>query len=122
MIFENMIGRTMARVDGGIGDEVMTFYGEDGSMFRFWYDQDCCATCSINDIAGDLSDLVGTPIVQAELVESEDFPAPENADSYTWSFYKFRTIKGDVTVRWLGESNGYYSETVSFEERLTKED
>lgn len=44
-----------------------------------------------------------------------DFNESEH-DSYTWTFYKFRTKKGCVTIGWYGESNGYYSESVDFEE------
>jgi hypothetical protein len=121
--FKNMIGRSMTQVEGAVGDERMVFHAYDGSEFVFWYNHDCCATCTINDIAGDLTDLVGSPLIHAELVSSDqnagDKPS-EYADSWTWSFYKFRTMKGDVTIRWLGESNGYYSETVTYSETLAK--
>jgi hypothetical protein len=50
-----------------------------------------------------------------EVVSENSEHAPQYPDSWTWTFYKFATIKGYVTIRWLGESNGYYSESVDFE-------
>lgn len=75
----------------------------------------------VEDVVGDLSDLVGKPMVMAEMVEHvcknpDGIEIPEYQDSFTWTFYKLATVNGYVTIRWYGESNGYYSETVDFVE------
>lgn len=124
--FSNMVGVTMKEIEGKLGDEQMVFVAEDGRRFVFWYEPDCCASCSVEDICGDLSDLVGSPIVEAEEVSNyapetgkspwEVDPKEYTPESFTWTFYKFGTAKGSVTVRWLGTSNGYYSESVSYRE------
>lgn len=81
--------------------------------------QDCCENVWIEDIAGNVSDLIGYPIAMAEEESNSDNPPLAECDeSYTWTYYKLATIKGYVTIRWYGESNGYYSESVDFEEML----
>ena len=76
--------------------------------------QDCCEQVDLADICGDLKDLVGTPIVSAEESTSEKTNVGTLDDEVEmWTFYHLRTIKGDVTLRWKGTSNGYYSMGVS---------
>ena len=95
------------------GDELI-FETADGETYRMYHEQDCCERVRIEDIVGDLEDLVGSEILMAEEVEGESPADFEAYESYTWTFYKFATRKGYVDIRWLGESNGYYSESVSF--------
>ena len=110
----SMVGRTFVRVEGSVGSGEMLFVTADGERFLFTHFQDCCERVDINEIVGDLQDLVGEPLLIAEEVKGEvpaDFE-DQYTDSYTFTFYKFATRRGYVDVRWLGESNGYYSESV----------
>lgn len=100
------------KIEGEAGDDELKFFVNGVERFRMYHSQDCCETVQIEDICGDLEDLIGSPIIEAEEVSIEGAEPPEYADSYTWTFYKLGTIKGHVTIRWLGESNGYYSESV----------
>lgn len=112
----DMVGVTMADVRGDEGDEELLFVADDGRRWRFYHSQGCCEHVQLEEVVGDLDDLIGAPLLQAEEVSSDGAPEPLEGGSYTWTFYTFRTIKGSVTVRWLGTSNGYYSEGVDFEE------
>ena len=64
--FDKMIGHTIVNITGKEGDDEMIFTSEDGSKFEFIHEQSCCELVSINDIVGDLSDLIGSPIIEAE--------------------------------------------------------
>ena len=109
-----MLGKTFVQVTGSVGSGEMTFVTAQGEQFMFAHSQDCCESVRINDIVGDLQDLCGSPMLLAEQVQGAtpvDFEE-EYHESVTWTFYKFATSRGYVDVRWLGESNGYYSERV----------
>lgn len=115
-----LVGQTIKQIDK-MDDEIL-FILEDGRRAKMYHDQDCCETVIIDDIVGDLNDLIDSPIIRAEervscSYESE-WPTGEPMrgvdDSWTWTFYEISTNKGSVTIKWLGESNGYYSESVDF--------
>ena len=111
--FSVLEGLTLARVVENADKDEIYFETTCGRTFRQIHFQDCCECVGIEDIVGDLDDLIGVPIVRAEEREQRDVTARESG---TWTFYEIATIKGSVTIRWYGESNGYYSESVDFEE------
>lgn len=112
--FSDLKGKTVLDIDKS-SDEI-TFVTDSGK-YKMYHSQDCCESVSIDEIHGDLDDLIGSPILLAEEVTSGENPpgvTKDYQDSFTWTFYKLSTINGSVTIRWYGESNGYYSESVSF--------
>lgn len=110
MKFENLVGKTLVKVYQKDDDE-LHFVTADDEHYMLYHEQDCCEYVHIEDIAGNLEDLIGNPILVAAEVSQED---PAASDSGTWTFYKLATVKGWVDVRWYGSSNGYYSESVDF--------
>lgn len=116
-----LVGKILTNVEN-TGDEII-FTCEGGDMYKLYHSQDCCESVTVDDVIGDLSDLVGQPITVAEEVSGytptdEDgirkTNEAENYGSCTWTFYRFATQKGHVDIRFFGESNGYYSEDVDF--------
>ncbi len=104
-----LLGKTMTDVEV-LDSRMIVFHVDDGEIFVMFHYQECCESVYIEDICGDISDLVGLPITMAECAK-ENLPAKDDyEESWTWVFYKIGTSAGSVTVRWYGSSNGYYGE------------
>lgn len=133
-----MLGATITKIE--MNDLEVHFYCGDDTVYRMWHEGDCCEVVELVDICGEWDDLIGNPLLLADEASNEYKDAPnmmamlgpdavkkvfveklktgidresDGYDSQTWTFYRFGTIKGSVTLRWFGTSNGYYSERVS---------
>lgn len=102
-----LVGKTITSYDSS--ESEITFHCSDGSHVCMYHEQDCCEYVRVEDISGDLGDLVGHQ-VRSAYASSGTSPS-----SGTYTFYHIRSFGGSVCIRWLGESNGYYSESVSVE-------
>ena len=125
--FSVLNGETLTAIKGAHrGSATVHLSTESGKEFLLYHSQCCCEAVEVEDVCGDIDDLIGSPILLAEEVSNSDPIDGQEADitdSFTWTFYKLATIKGSVTIRWYGESNGYYSEDVDFlEAQGSKED
>lgn len=113
-LFDGMTFKSVKGMENG-NDEVI-FETECGRTFRMYHQQDCCERVYLEDVVGDVDDLIGSPILYAEESTSETPPDEENReywdDLQRWTFYKLATIKGYVDLRWFGSSNGYYGVSV----------
>lgn len=132
--FSDLVGKTLVSIDcrQKTDNDHIVFVTSNGEQYKLYHCQDCCEHVDIDDVVGDLDDLIGTPILHAEEISQygddsarvqytfmDIEPRSDYDESYTWTFYKIATIKGNVTIKWYGTSNGYYSESVSFE-KLTE--
>lgn len=102
-------GKTIVNIQVRENKEIYFLFSE-GYEILMCHVQDCCEEVWLEDIDGNLNNLINSPILLAEEVIEEN--------GGTWTFYKFATAKGYVTLRWCGISNGYYSEKVSLLEKI----
>ena len=115
--FETLNGKTITALDGAEeGSEATVFTCDDGSSYRMYHKQECCEDVRLEEIAGDPKAIVGQEVLAAfESTNREEEARPSPwSESWTWTFYTVRTMTHTVVFRWLGESSGYYSESVEF--------
>lgn len=106
--FSELVGKTIIRVDQ-IDDYILRFYVNENEFYEMSHDQDCCESVSIEDITGEMENLIGEVIIYAKEESNQN---TTQWGTETWTFYKIWTNKVCVDIRWHGESNGYYSESV----------
>lgn len=106
----DLTGKILVRIVVAEDKSNIVFSTVDGPRYKMYHQQDCCEDVSIEDIVGELDDLIGLPILEARESTNE---GDTGGGTFTWTFYVLRTNRGSVTIRWYGESNGYYSEDVT---------
>ena len=142
--FESLVGQTIVELIAlttdnkgnlvecvvGAETEVLILKTASGDYYRLYHEVDeCDHDAWLEDVTGDMDDLLNSPIITAyESSSSNDaapiIPPPNDRmhdDSWTWTFYRIQTAKGCITMRWYGTSNGYYSESVDLTKGTLKE-
>jgi len=106
-----LVGKTMTSVLA-FDAAAIRFKTTDHQIYQLYHDQDDDERVYIELIHGNLSDLMGSPIIVAEESVGKEPREIDQDDthSHSWTFYKFATLKGIVHVRWFGRSNGWCSE------------
>lgn len=120
--FDCLIGEYIENVQLVEGEgyifEVILYF-RSGKKLRLYHDQDCCERVALIDIVGgSLDDLVGQEIKSFKSVSSKEMGEGCRGEydySNTWTFITISTFKDDITLRWHGGSNGFYSERVDFD-------
>jgi len=119
---KELVGKALSSIevirDVSNGEDKILFQCDDVTTYIMFHKQSCCESVTIDDICGDLRDLIDTPILEAREDTNNKNPegiVKECQREFLWTFYNFQTAKGHVTIRWYGNSNGYYSVSVNFE-------
>ena len=108
---QHLVGATVEAIRCEEGQDEVTIRTDRGEL-RMYHEQDCCEWVCVEDVVGDAQSLVGHTIRVAE-ERTRDAHAGEVSESGLWTFYDIRTDGPDLKIRWLGRSNGYYSEGVT---------
>lgn len=110
--FKGKIFKDIFIKEDGEGEDRISFTTNTNAVYNMYHEQNCCEEVYIESINGNIADLLNTPVILAEKI-TETGDNDNGWETYTWTFYKIGTIKGTVTIRWNGGSNGDYSEEVS---------
>ena len=86
----------------------------DGT-YKLYHQQDCCEHVRVVKVIGNVNELIGEVIFAEEDAGANepDWYNESFNDSHTWTKYVLKTENTSLEFWYLGESNGYYCESVS---------
>ena len=112
-------GKTIKTIEVNDDANRVTITTTDNNNYEMLHHQECCESVDIQTINGKdsdydkiVSEFAGAII--GKIAEAVDDVSGEHSESATLTTYTINTDKGILTIIWLGESNGYYGEGVSF--------
>ena len=115
--FSVLVGETLDAVDIDREENQILLTTRSGRRFVVYHEQDCCETVAISGQDGSFDKLIGKP-----LTEARDFAVDTSEESIdssqTTTTLVFRVDDQTVISRWIGDSNGYYSESVDIAELI----
>ena len=113
MNFFELRGQTLTKLDIDIDDvRIETL----SAKYLLTHQQDCCESVTVVKVEGDPVSILNSPIILAE-EDSDEIPNWEHYydSSHTWTSFRLVAENGKEVKFWfLGQSNGYYSESVDF--------
>lgn len=119
-----LLGKTLTAVRQ-VGEDRLYFETSDGLTYQLCHERNSAWDSEevyIESVTGDWQDIIGSPLWLAEAATSTDNPVDHVSRDFSdpasmlWTFYRFRTVKGSVDIRWFGGSHGYYSVGVDFQD------
>lgn len=110
---EELVGETLAYIDVDDSMEKIMLTTVSGRQFMIHHYQDCCEVVGMESTEGDWRALIGKAI---EVASHEEDGRESEYGSGTETTLTFKVDGATVISRWVGESNGYYSESVTITE------
>jgi len=113
--FFTLKGQIVRKIQALNGDSLSIL--TDKYEYNLYHAQDCCEYVRIVKIIGDIDNILNEEIIFAEEdggAKDPDWATDYNYDdSHTWTKFVLATKNANVEFWFLGESNGYYSESIS---------
>ena len=72
-MIEELVGKIFTSITNN--DNEILFTCGNGDQYKMYHDQNCCEDVYIDDVCGDLEDLIGSQILKASEDSNHDMPS-----------------------------------------------
>jgi len=112
--FFTLKGQIVRKIQALNGDSLCIL--TDKYRYDLYHEQDCCEYVRLVKVIGDIDNILNEEIIFAEEdagANDPDWYGDNYNDSHTWTKFVLGTKNANVEFWFLGESNGYYGESIS---------